>query len=51
MKPSLVGNKQSVVYRDKYGKKRNFEKESEERLEKQKEQDEINEKYTKWGKG
>lgn len=48
----MSGYGQSVVQRDrKTGRRRDFEKEAADQMEKNKAQEEINAKYAVWGKG
>ena len=52
MSREVSGYGQMAVIRDrKTGRRRDLEKEAAESREKQKIQDEIDEKYAKWGKG
>lgn len=48
---SLTGYGQAPVVRDKSGRKRNLEAEAEEKRQREIQQQEINAKYSKWGKG
>ncbi|XP_011146595.2 BUD13 homolog [Harpegnathos saltator] len=48
---SVSGVGQAAVVRDKSGRKRNFEAEAAEERQREAQQREMNEKYTKWGKG
>nr|XP_012226814.1 PREDICTED: BUD13 homolog isoform X1 [Linepithema humile]XP_012226815.1 PREDICTED: BUD13 homolog isoform X1 [Linepithema humile] len=48
---AVSGIGQAPIMRDKTGKKRNLEAEAAEKREQEIQQQEMNEKYTKWGKG
>lgn len=47
----MSGFGQAAVVRDKSGKRRNLETEAAEERQKEAQQREMNEKYSKWGKG
>jgi pre-mRNA-splicing factor CWC26 len=52
MGKEISGYGQTTIIRDRRtGRKRDLEKEAADKREKQKVQDEIDEKYSKWGKG
>lgn len=47
----ITGEGQATIMRDKMGRKRNLAAEAAEKREQEMKQREIDEKYSKWGKG
>lgn len=47
----ITGEGQTTIMRDKMGRKRNLEAEAAEKREQETKQREIDDKYSKWGKG